>query len=227
MARAAAKSALINKRTKQPKQLRTDDGTVLDERTRQNIQQYRSECAEYCVNQVEYLNAEIVRVKANVMRKIDEFLNYAGLQGASNIRSKKGGFSLDTADGLKRIVVQTAEIFTTNEQLQVARRLIDECVSEWTGNDTKSPLAILVGTTFRVNKQGSVDVRLLKQLRQETRHIEDSRWREAMERIDEAISVMSTKTYYRFTKRSSVDDEFKSVDLNFNTINPAENGNAK
>lgn len=213
------------KKRKTAKKLRDASGVVIGSQEYERIALKRAETAEYCVREVEYLRYQMERVKINVLDKIEEFLEYAGLAGASNIVSRKGGFCIDTSDGLRRISVQTAEVFTTNEQLQVARRLIDECVADWTHGDAKNPLAILVSTTFRVNKSGAVDVKMLKRLQSETREISDERWRSAMDHINEAIQVQQVKTYYRFSKRESLEHPWITVDLNFNTIQPIARDN--
>ena len=49
-------------------------------------------------------------------------------------------------------------------------------------------------------------------------NIKDANWKDAMELIDKAIQVTSTRQYLAFYQRESIDAPFKLIPLNFSAI---------
>ncbi|MBD3838136.1 DUF3164 family protein, partial [Brevundimonas sp.] len=79
-----------------------------------------------------------------------------------------------------------------------AKKLVDECLVEWS-TDSRPELQAIVQRAFNTDKEGLVNrAELFGLLRLE---IADDRWQRAMKAIKESIRVEGTKEYVRFYRR--------------------------
>ena len=89
---------------------------------------------------------------------------------------------------------------TFNEQIQVAKQLIDEYLDELT-KDSNPELKTIVSAAFRL-RQGRIDVKSVLKLREY--NINDERWKKAMDIIDDAKQIVSTKKCLRLYVRNKL-----------------------
>ncbi|HAT2590586.1 TPA: DUF3164 family protein, partial [Citrobacter freundii] len=82
--------------------------------------------------------------------------------------------------------------------LQIAKDLIDECVTEWSegANDN---LRAIIADAFQVDKEGQLNTGRILSLRRVK--IQDERWSRAMEAISESLQVAMSKTYINFREK--------------------------
>jgi predicted transcriptional regulator len=102
-----------------------------------------------------------------------------------------------------------------DEKLQVAKQKIDECLKRWT-EDSNVNLQAVINEAFQVDKKGEIAKHRILALRKY--NIKDKNWKQAMDIIDEAIQVTSTKQYIAFYKRKSPNKPFELISLNFSAI---------
>ena len=114
----------------------------------------------------------------------------------------------------KQIEIKVAKKFVFNEKLQIAKQKIDSCIKEWSEGSSQKMLA-LINKAFRVDKKGQVDTKMILGLRE--LNIKDKMWKEAMELINEAITVDSSKIYYNFRHKDE-SGQWKIISLNFSAI---------
>src|SRR3546814_3572491 len=118
----------------------------------------------------------------------------------TSVGGKKGNISLSTFDGCQKVQVQVADLMEFGPELQIAKSLIDECVSEWSA-DSRVELRALVNRVFAVDKEGQINrAELFMLLRVE---IEDARWQKAMTAIRDSIRVIGSHTYVRLDRKST------------------------
>lgn len=114
----------------------------------------------------------------------------------------KGNRSYMTFDGLMRVSVQVAEFMDFGPELQVAKGLIDECLTEWSA-DSRPEIQTIVTKAFRTDKEGQVNrSEILMLLRLD---IGDERWGRAMDAIRDAQRPRGAKEYLRFSVRDNAD----------------------
>lgn len=109
-----------------------------------------------------------------------------------------------------KIQVQVSDLITFGPELQVAKQLIDECLTEWSA-DSRPEIQSIVTRAFNTEKEGQVnraDVFMLLKL-----EIEDTRWKTAMEAIRDAIRVTGSKEYVRFYKRDSLEADWQAITI--------------
>jgi hypothetical protein len=106
--------------------------------------------------------------------------------------------------------VQVSDQITFGPELQIAKQLIDECMTEWSA-DSRPEIQSIVTRAFNTDKEGQVnrsEVFMLQKL-----DFKDERWLKAMEAISDAIRVTGSKEYVRFHRRDRQQDEWQPVTI--------------
>lgn len=148
------------------------------------------------------LSAQIGRFKGHCFDDVASFMellasNYGmtkrGAQG-------KGNISFSSFDGQRRVTIQVADQLTFGPGLQVAKEMVDACLTEWSA-DARPELRVLVQEAFRTDKAGQVSTdAVFRLLRME---IEDAAWQRAMQALRESVRIEGSKSYIRFHERDA------------------------
>lgn len=101
-----------------------------------------------------------------------------------------------------------------DERLQVAKQLIDECLTDWT-KDSNDNIKALINQAFQVDKEGKVSTSRVLALR--SLDINDAKWDRAMDAISDAIQVTDTKEYIRFYERDDA-GAYHQISLDFSNV---------
>jgi hypothetical protein len=125
-------------------------------------------------------------------------------------RVGKGNQTLQSYNGLLRLQVQVADQITFGPELDAAKSLVDECLTEW-AHDSRAELRALVDHAFQVDKQGQINRGRLFGLLRLT--IADERWVRAMQAIRDSIRVTGSKQYIRFHARPNHQAAYSNVSL--------------
>jgi hypothetical protein len=152
------------------------------------------EITERAIKMQEQLSAFKERIK-------DELLAYLTLsfeRYGKKWGGPKGNVTLTSYDGTYRLILSIDKVIFFDEQLQIAKLLIDECVIRWS-RGSRDEIRILVSDAFQVDKGGSVNVARILGLRR--LEIQDAKWQQAMEAIGNSIQISGKKEYLRFYKR--------------------------
>jgi hypothetical protein len=147
-----------------------------------------------------YLKAMEIKQECEAFRKsaleqIDSLVSLAAQEHGVKMGGPVGNLTLQTFDGSLRILRAVEKYLTFDEQLHVAKALIDECLKEWTEN-ARPELRALIDDAFRVDSKGKLSADRILGLRR--LNIQDARWLKAMEAISDSIRVDSSKVYLRF-----------------------------
>ena len=163
-------------------------------------------CIEFALN----LNAQLSRFRGHTAADLSALDALLGEKYNVTIGGKKGNRTYQTYDGLMKIQVQVSDLISFGPELQVAKALIDECLTEWSA-DSRPEIQSIVTRAFNTEKEGQVnraDVFMLLKL-----EIDDSRWKKAMEAVRDAIRVTGSKEYVRFYKRDSVEGDWQAITI--------------
>ena len=114
----------------------------------------------------------------------------------------------------RQIEIKVSKHFVFNEKLQLAKQKIDKCIMDWSENSNKKLIA-LVNKAFKVDKKGNLDAKRILELK--SLEIKDKDWKEAMQLIEESMTVDSTKIYYNFRIKDE-NGQWKSIPLNFSSL---------
>lgn len=153
--------------------------------------------------------------------KIDCFGRVAGLQAllaqeyGAAVGGKKGNITLTSFNGRQKVQVQVADLVEFGPELQAAKALIDECLTEWASGSAVE-LRALVNRVFSVDKEGQINrAELFMLLRVE---IADERWKRAMEAIRDSIRIIGSRTYVRFYDRPAPDAAWRAISLDLASV---------
>jgi len=157
------------------------------------------------------LQERIISDKQKLIQTIEKYLNDAARR---NNLEWKGNALLISFDEKYRVEMRFREKIQFGIELQLAKQKIDECIKAWSA-DSNDNLKAIVSDAFQLDKHGQLARYRIFALRRFK--IKDPVWREAMELIDKAILVTSTKQYISFAVRDEAGNYNKIV-LNFSAL---------
>ena len=156
------------------------------------------------------LSDMLTAFKREVFEKVSAHQALIAQEYGAKIGGVKGNITLTTFDGKMRVLVQVADQIQFGPEIQAAKSLIDECLSEWAATGGVE-LRALVNRVFQVDQQGTINRAEVFMLLRVA--IEDPRWLRAMEAIGESMRVCGSKTYVRFHDRDAGDAAWQPVTL--------------
>lgn len=156
------------------------------------------------------LNAQLTRFRGHTAADLAALDNILAEKYDAKIGGAKGNRTYQTYDGLMKVQVQVSDQITFGPELQIAKSLIDECLTEWSA-DSRPEIQSLVMRAFNTDKEGQVsraNIYMLTRL-----EIDDTRWKSAMAAIVDATTVTGSKEYVRFYRRATVKDEWQAITI--------------
>ena len=162
------------------------------------------------LDQARSLSALISAFKADTFDSVGALQALIAQNYGATIGGKKGNITLMSFDGCQKVQVQVADLLEFGPELQAAKLLIDECLTEWAVGSAME-LRSLVNRVFQVDKQGQINrAELFMLLRVE---IADERWLKAMDAIRDSIRVIGSRTYVRFYDRETPEAPWRAVSI--------------
>ncbi len=141
---------------------------------------------------------------------IRAFLDLLAEQYGAKKGGAKGNLTLATYDGCERVTIAISDTITFGPELQIAKELVDSCLTRWTEGGNANIRAV-VTDAFDVGKEGKLNVSKILGLRRLS--IDDEEWKRAMQAITDAVKVNASRSYIRFHERASPDSAFIQVPL--------------
>lgn len=154
------------------------------------------------------------RIKTDKLKLYDEIQDYLEYVAKKSGLTWKGNAGFTSFDGQYKIEIRFKERIEFGLELQLAKQKIDECLKDWT-SESNANLRAIISEAFQVDKKGEIAKTRILSLRKY--NIKDPVWKEAMELIDKAIRVVSTKQYVSFYERDEY-GEYKMIVLNFTSL---------
>lgn len=148
--------------------------------------------------------------KVDAFAQVRAFMDLLAQHHATKLGGTKGNVTLTSYDGLFKVQVQVADVIELGPELQVAKSLIDECLTEW-ASGSGAELRAIVNRAFSVEKEGQINRNELLRLMQV--NITDPRWVQAMEAIRASMRVIGSREYIRFYRRDRIDGAWQAVTL--------------
>ncbi len=170
----------------------------------------RDELIRSLIPEVEELSKKLAELKAKAFKDVDDFLALSASQYGVKSKAIKGNITLKTYNGEYEVRLASADNIEFDEQLQVAKELIDECLTEWC-DGANAKLAVIVKDAFKVDRKGRLDKNRILGLRKY--EIEDEKWKRAMEAIGNSVSVTGRRRYIRFFR---IDDSGREYQIQLN-----------
>ncbi|MBP7242937.1 DUF3164 family protein [Amaricoccus sp.] len=158
------------------------------------------------------LSEQISRFAGHVHDNIGAFEALIAERYGAKVGGRKGNKTLMSYDGLYKLTVQVADNVAFGPELQVAKALVDECLTDWSAA-SGDELKAVITRAFNMDREGQVNRAALYSLLR--LDIDDPRWKQAMQAIRDAMRVVGSKLYVRFYRRadSAAAWEPVSIDL--------------
>ena len=171
----------------------------------------REKAVSKAMERARKLHEHILQEKHSIIKIVEDYLNDVARK---NNVEWKGNALLLTFDEKYKIEIRYREKIQFGIELQLAKQKIDECIKAWSENSNDN-LKAIINEAFQVDKRGQLARYRLFALRRYK--IKDPIWKEAMELIDKAITVTSTKQYISFSLRDEAGN-YNKVVLNFSSL---------
>lgn len=153
--------------------------------------------------------------KRQALADVRAHLALAAEEYGTTLGGEKGNVTLRTYDGSLTVQLAVADRIGFNERLQVAKKLVDDCIDEWLKDGSRDEIRVLVKDAFNVDKKGTINTERVLGLRR--LNIEHPVWKLAMKAIDDSIVTESTCTYIRFHERDA-DGKYRAIELDLSKV---------
>ncbi len=160
------------------------------------------------------LNTVLRGFKEQVMNDIAAFIELSAEKYQVQFGGEKGNVQLLSYNGKYKIVRSINDYIVFDERLQIAKKLIDECIVEWS-NGSRDEIKVLVNSAFEVDKQGKLSTERILGLRR--LKISDEKWLRAMEAIHDSIQVTGSKSYIRIYEQKD-GDKYEQINLDLASL---------
>jgi hypothetical protein len=174
----------------------------------------RDQAVRKILSYAEVLSEQLSRFRGHTFDDIGALLELLAADYKTTLGGKKGNVGLTSIDGTLKVVVQVQDHLTFGAEMQIAKHLVDECISDWAAG-ARDEIRALVEHAFQVDKEGRINRGALYQLRR--LDIDDDRWRQAMAALTDSMQVVGTATYVRFYRRASPEGRWQPVTINLAT----------
>ncbi len=155
----------------------------------------------------------LMAFKKIVLSHIDAYMEMMREKyGINPVKGTKGNVSLESFDGLKKVMVQVSTLISFDEKLGFAKEKLDEYFVEKTEH-ADAEIKTLITKVFDVDKKGNVNAKQILSLK--SYKIQHPKWLEAMAIIDDAIEIVGTKSYIRFYRRQNIADKLENISIDF------------
>ncbi|WP_020185919.1 DUF3164 family protein [Methylopila sp. 73B] len=156
------------------------------------------------------LSAQIARFKGHSFTDVATLQDLVAELYQAKLGGQKGNVTLTTVDGCGKVVVQVQDQISFGPELQAAKTLVDECITNWS-EGSRAEIRALVDHAFQVDREGQINRSALFQLRRIK--IEDETWARAMEALSDSIRVIGSQTYMRFYERPDPKARWEPVSI--------------
>jgi hypothetical protein len=143
-------------------------------------------------------NAELSEFKDRAFNECYAWLDLVAEKYGRTRGGVKGNVTFPSFDGSQQITIRVQETLTFGPELQIAKELFDECVTDWS-KGANANLQAIVTDAFQVDKEGQLNTGRILSLRRVK--IQDERWIKAMDAISESLQVAMSKTYINFREK--------------------------
>lgn len=157
----------------------------------------------------------IIKFKNEAMSEIRAFVDLSAMEWDVKLGGKKGNITLYSFDGRYKAQVRISENLVFDEQLQIAKTMIDQCLVEWT-QGVGSEIKTLINDAFQVDKEGRINTQRILSLRR--LDITHELWKKAMDAITASLQVIGSKEYFRLYQREKGREAWEPISLDMATL---------
>jgi hypothetical protein len=174
----------------------------------------RDNVVERIVDRAKQVSVVLQQFKAEAMSDITAFTEQSASEYSVKYGGEKGNIQLLSFDGKFKVIKSINEYIVFDERLQIAKKLIDECIASWTSGASDN-IQALINHAFEVNKQGKINTERILGLRR--LNITDDAWVRAMGAIGDSVQITGSKEYVRVYVRQD-DGSYEQIPLDLASV---------
>lgn len=186
------------------------DGRLVHETLIKPIDRTRDQLVRELVAKAKGEAMALAKFKAAAFADIAAFVELSAEQYGVKLGGTKGNISLVSYDGAFKVVRQVQDAIVFDERLQVAKKLIDNCIQRWAEGGNVN-IRALVNDAFQVNREGRINTSRVLGLRR--LDIVDDEWARAMQAISDSVRTSGSSTYVRCYERVGNSDQYTPISL--------------
>ena len=187
-------------------------GHLVPESMVPDIDKARDDLVREIVGDAESLREQMTEFKQRAMSDLSAFVDLSAEKYGAKMGGTKGNITFMSFDGQYKIQVAVGDRIVFDERLQIAKKLVDECIVRW-AEGSNSHIRALVQHAFQTDKEGKISVgRVLGLMRLE---IDDDQWVSAMKAAQDSMQFAGTSTYMRIYRRIGDSDKYEHVTMDF------------
>lgn len=152
------------------------------------------------VKKAKKIRDPLAEFKKQTSQRIEDFIKHSAAQYDAKVGGNKGNVSLYSFDGKYKLMRTFSDLLQFDEQIQVAKALIDECLITWSKGSNVNIKAIVL-KAFKTDKQGNLSIQRVLELK--THNFKDEKWVQAMKAIDNSMHMVGRKSYLRIYERNA------------------------
>lgn len=174
------------------------------------VDKLEDEVVRKVIGYADELSEQVTRFRQHTFDDLGAYEALLAQEYGATKGGAKGNKTFRTFDGRMKVQVQVADFVDFGPQLQIAKGLIDECLTEWSA-ESRPEIRAIVTRAFNVDKAGQInrsEIFMLLRL-----DIEDERWQRAMAAIRDAMKVVGSKTYVRCYRREHEDAPWRAITI--------------
>lgn len=180
-----------------------------------DIDKARDELVQEIIGDAELLREQMTAFKRRVMGDLSAFVDLSAEKYNVKMGGKKGNTTFSSFDGRYKIRIDISECITFDERLQIAKKLVDECIHKW-AEGSGAEIRALVEHAFQTDKEGKISVgRILGLMRLK---IDDEQWKSAMQAVHDSMQVAGTTTYMRIYRRIGDGERYEQISMDFSRL---------
>jgi len=179
------------------------------------IDQLRDDLVQAIIADAERLREQMAAFKRGAMDNLSAFVDLSAEKYGIKMGGTKGNVTFMSFDGRYKIQIAVNECIVFDERLQIAKKLVDECIHKW-AEGSGAEIRALVEHAFPTDKEGKISVgRVLGLTRL---NINDEQWKSAMQAVYDSMQVAGTTTYMRIYRRVGDSDQYEQLSLDLSKL---------
>lgn len=195
--------------------MRNAQGHLVPEEMIAEIDIARDDLVQEVISNAQRMREQLTEFKRRTMADLHAFVDLSAEKYGVKMGGQKGNITFTSFDGRYKIRIDVNEYITFDERLQIAKKLVDECIHRW-AEGSGAEIRALVEHAFQTDKEGKISVgRVLGLTRLK---IQDDQWQAAMQAVHDSMQVAGTTTYMRIYRRVGNSDQYEQLSLDFSKL---------
>lgn len=195
--------------------MRNAQGHLVPEEMIAEIDIARDDLVQEVIDNAQRMREQLTEFKRRTMADLYAFVDLSAEKYGVKMGGQKGNITFTSFDGRYKIRIDVSEYITFDERLQIAKKLVDECIHRW-AEGSGAEIRALVEHAFQTDKEGKISVgRVLGLTRLK---IQDEQWKAAMQAVHDSMQVAGTTTYMRIYRRVGNSDQYEQLSLDFSKL---------